>query len=198
MDETPQMLDVGAFKHVVVPIGVIIGLGVARIVMSVSQYIQKRERVRFSAIHVVWSIFLFLLFVGLWWLLWGLRYVEAERWSYFTLIYLLAGPALLYLPSILLLPEVPDTGKLDLGSLFERVGRPVFLCLAGFALWLACAELYLLRDPFLVPQRANQGVALGLFLIAAVFPSRRMATGVGVVVLVQAVVALATWRATLS
>lgn len=65
MDETPQMLDVGAFKHVVVPIGVIIGLGVARIVMSVSQYIQKRERVRFSAIHVVWSAFLFLLFVGL-------------------------------------------------------------------------------------------------------------------------------------
>ena len=138
------------------------------------------------------------MFVGLWWVLWGLRYVEAERWSFSTLIFLLAGPALLYLPSILLLPEVPDTGKLDLGSLFERVGRPVFLCLAGFALWLACAELYLLRDPFLVPQRANQGVALGLFLIAAVVPSRRMAAGVGVVVLVLAVVALATWRAALS
>jgi hypothetical protein len=198
MDETMQTLDLGAFKHVVVPIGVIIGLGVARTVMSVSHYIQHRERVRFSAIHAVWSAFLFLLFVGVWWILWGLRYVDAERWSYFTLIYLLAGPALLYLPSILLLPEVPDAGELDLGSLFDRASRPFFLCLAGFTLWLASVEIYLLREPLLVPPRANQGVALGMFLIAAVFPSRRMAGGVGAAVLLLAVVALTTWRAKLA
>jgi hypothetical protein len=197
--ETSHAMDLGAFKHVVVPIGVIIGLGVARTVISLSQYIQQRGRVRFSAIHAVWSAFLFLLFVGLWWFLWGLRSVEAERWTFFTLLYLLAGPALLYLPSILLLPEVPDAGELDLGSLFdEAAGRPFFLCLAGFTLWLAFAQLYLLREPFLVPQRATQGVAGGLFLIAAVFPSRRMAAGVGVVVLVLLVVTMATVRAKLA
>jgi hypothetical protein len=198
VDEPPQTLDLGAFKHVVVPIGVIIGLGVARTVMSLSHYIQHRERVRFSAIHAVWSAFLFLLLVGVWWVVWGLRYVDAERWSYFTLIYLLAGPALLYLPSILLLPEVPDTGELDLGRLFDRAARPVFLCLAGFTLWLASVGLYLLHEPFLVPLRANQGVAVGMFLIAAVFPSRRMAGVVGAVVLFLAVVALTTWRAKLA
>lgn len=198
MDETPQTLDLGAFKHVVVPIGVIIGLGVARIVVSISQYIQQHKRVRFSAIHAVWATVLFLLFVGLWWFLWGMRSVEAERWSYFTLIYLLVGPALLYLPSILLLPEVPDAGELDLGSLFERAGRPAFLCLAGFALWLACTEVYLLRQPFLVPQRVNQAVAVGVLVIGAVFPSRRMAAAVGVFTLVLVAVSWATVRAKLA
>jgi hypothetical protein len=198
VDETPQTLDLGAFKHVVVPIGVIIGLGVARIVVSISQYIQQHKRVRFSAIHAVWATVLFLLFVGLWWFLWGMRSIEAERWSYFTLIYLLVGPALLYLPSILLLPEVPDAGELDLGSLFERAGRPAFLCLAGFALWLACTEVYLLRQPFLVPQRVNQAVAVGVLVIGAVFPSRRMAAGVGVFTLVLVAVSWATVRAKLA
>jgi hypothetical protein len=198
VDETPQTLDLGAFKHLVVPIGVIIGLGVARIVMSMSQYIQQHKRVRFSAIHAVWTTVLFLVFVGLWWFLWGMRSVEAERWSYFTLIYLLAGPALLYLPSMLLLPEVPDAGELDLGSLFERAGRPVFLCLAGFALWLACTEVYLLRQPFLVPQRAFQGVSVGALLIGAVFPSRRMAAAVGALTLVVVAVSWATVRAKLA
>jgi hypothetical protein len=198
MDETSQTMDLGAFKHVIVPIGVVIGLGIARTVVSVSQYIQQRRRVRFSAIHAVWSVSLFLFFVGLWWIMWGLRSVEAERWSFFTLLCLLAGPALLYLPSILLLPEVPDAGELDLGTLFDEASRPFFLCLAGFTLWLASAQLYLLREPFLAPQRATQGVAVGLFLIAAVFPSRRMAAGVGVVVLVLLAVTMATVRAKLA
>ena len=197
MDETPQVLDLSAFKHAVVPIGVIIGLGVARIVMSMSQYIQLRERVRFSAIHAIWTTLLFLCFVGVWWILWGLRNVEAERWTFFTLIYLLAGPALIYLPSILLLPEVPDAGELDLGSLFDRMGRPIFLCLLGFGLWLACTGLYLLREPFFAPQRAVQGLCVGAFLIGAVFPSRRMAAVVGTLMLAAVILALATFRANL-
>ncbi len=198
MDEARQTLDLSAFKHVVVPIGVVIGLGVARIVISMSQYIQQRERVRFSAIHAIWTTQLFLMFVGVWWIFWGLRNVEAERWTFFTLIYLLAGPALIYLPSILLLPEVPDAGELDLGSLFDRMGRPIFLCLVGFVLWLACTGLYLLREPFLAPQRAVQGVCVGAWLIGAVFPSRRMAAGVGALTLVTVILTLATVRANLA
>ncbi|MDJ0853045.1 MAG: hypothetical protein QNK04_32135 [Myxococcota bacterium] len=198
MDEPTQGLDLGAFKHVVVPVGVIIGLGVARIVMLVSQYVQKRERVRFSVIHAVWTILLFLLFVGMWWISWGLRYVEAERWSFYTLLYLLAGPSLVYLPSMLLLPEVPDERDLDLGNLLEQAGRPVFLCLFGCVLWLACAQLYLLHEPFLAPQRLIQGVGAAAFLIGAVFPSRRMAGAVGALALGLVVVALATVRAKLA
>lgn len=198
MDEPSQGLDLGAFKHVVVPIGVIIGLGVARIVMSVSQYVQQRERVRFSAVHAAWTAGLFLLFVGVWWQLWGLRYVEGERWTFYTLLYLVAGPALIYLPTILLLPDVPGEGELDLGAVFDRAGRPIFLCLVAFLLWLASTQVYLLREPFLAPQRAIQVVCVGGFLIGAAFPSRRVAAVVGPVTLILLAVALATVRAKLA
>jgi hypothetical protein len=183
---------------VVVPIGVVIALGVARLVAAVSQYIQHHERVRFSGAHASWAALLFLWFVGLWWISWGLRHVDAALWSYFTLIFLLIGPALLYLATVLLLPDVPDAGALDLGGLFEEVGRAFFLCLGGVVLWLAGAELFLLREPVLVPKRAIQGALLAIFLIGAASPSRRTAAVLAGLALPLALLALATVRAKLA
>jgi len=198
LSDAAQTLDLGAFKHVVVPIGVVIALGVARIVTAASGYIQHRDQVRLSWAHAAWSAVLFLWFVGLWWISWGLRSADAERWSYFTLIFLLIGPSLMYLAATLLLPEVPPEGELDLAGRFDAIGRPFFVCLAVFVVWLAAAEMLLLAEPFLVPKRANQGLALLLFSVGAVFPSRRTASVVGLLVLALAVFALATFRARLS
>lgn len=196
--ETPETLDISTFKHVVVPIGVVIALGVARIVTSLSHYLQHRERIRFSGAHGIWSLLLFLWFVGLWWITWGLRHVDAGLWSYFTLIYLLVGPSLMYLATTLLLPDVPETGELDLGGRFETVGRSFFLCLAAFVGWLVCSELLLLREPFLVPKRANQVFVTVLLAGAGAFPSRRTATLVGAITLPLMILALATVRAKLA
>ena len=198
MADPSQTLDLGAFKHVVVPIGVVIALGVARIVTSVSHYIQHSERVRFSWTHAVWAGLLFLWLVGLWWISWGLRHVDAALWSYFTLIYLLVGPSLMFLATTLLMPEVPDGGELDLGERFERIGRAFFLCLAGFVVWLACSELMLLREPFLVPKRAMQAAFLTMFLIGGAFPSRKTAAVLASLTLPLALLALATVRAKLA
>ena len=198
MNEASQGLDLGAFKHVVVPIGVIIGLGVARIVMSVSQYIQQRERVRFSAVHALWSGLLFVLFLGAWWILWGLSHAQAERWSFFAMIYLVVGPALIYLPSILLLPEVPEEGSLDLGALLDGFARTMLLSVVAFVVWLVGAEMYLLREPFWIPKRTTHIVVAGALLVGAAFPSRRMTGIVGSVALVAVLVSLATVRARLS
>jgi hypothetical protein len=190
--------DMSAFKHVVVPIGVVLGLGVARVVVHVAQYVQKRDRVRFSATHVVWSVTLLLLFVGLWWNLWGLRAIHAGTWSFFTLIYLLTGPILLYVPSILALPEVPDSGELDLTSLFERVGRPILLFVAAYIVWLASIQITLLEESVFAPQRAIEGAAVIVLLIAALFPNRRMVAASGVIVLLLLVLGMSTVKAQLS
>jgi hypothetical protein len=176
----------------------VIALGVARIVNAASQYVQHRERIRFSATHGVWCLLLFLWFVGLWWISWGLRHVDAALWSYFTLIYLLVGPSLMYMASALLLPETPAEGQLDLGERFEHVGRSFFLCLVGFVLWLACAELLLLREPLLLPKRASQSFVLVLLLIGVAFPSRRTAGVLGAIILPLMIVVLSTVRAKLA
>ncbi len=198
MSELPETLDVGAFKHVVVPIGVVVALGVARIVTATSNYIQHRERVRFSAAHATWCVILFLWFVGLWWIVWGLRRVDSDLWSYFTLIFLLSGPCVLYLAATLLLPDLPERGDLDLGERFEVLGRAFFLSMTAFLLWLACTELWLLREPWWVlPKRGFQSVAMTLFVLGAAFPSRRMAGVLGAIALPLVIVALATVRAKL-
>ena len=196
--EVHATLELGAFKHVVVPIGVVIALGVTRIVSATSSYVQHRDRVRFSWAHGAWCVVLFLLFVALWWIAWGLRLVDAELWTFFTLIFLLLGPCLMYLGATLLLPDLPGAGELDLGARFDQLGRPFFLTLAGFVVWLAVSETWLLDEPFLaLPKRGIQATALGIFLVGAALPSRRTAgvlAGVGLPLLL---VVLATVRARL-
>ena len=102
MPESSAALDISAFKHVVVPIGVVVGLGVARMMTSIAGYVQNRERVRFGIGHSLFTILLFLWFVGLWWIAWGFRSVDGDLWSFFTLIFLLIGPCLLFLAAALL------------------------------------------------------------------------------------------------
>jgi hypothetical protein len=194
-----QTLDVGAFKHVLVPIGVVIAIGVARLVTAVSGYIQNRDRVIFSVGHGIWASALFLLFVGLWWVVWGFRRIDENLWSYFTLIFLLVGPCLMYLAATLLMPDLPDEGDFDLGDALHRVARPFFLCMLGVMIWLTCAEIWLLREPWLIlPKRGFQGSALLLFAVGAVFPSRRVATWLAAIAFPLCVVALATVRAKLA
>ena len=197
MSEPAETLDLGAFKHVVVPIGVVIALGVARIVNALSDYIQHRRQIRFDWPHSLWCGVIFLYLVGLWWISWGLREVDAELWSYFTLIFLLVGPALLYLATTLLLPEVPKQGQLDLSLRFEEVGRAFFLSLAGFFVWLVAMELLLLREELAQPKRLNQTLLVVLFGAGAVFPTRRAAVRVICIVFPLALFALATVRAKL-
>ncbi len=94
---------------------------------------------------------------------------------------------------------MPAEGELDLGERMEALGRPFFLSLAVFLLWLACSELWLLREPWIVlPKRVFQGVALTIFGLGAAFPSRRVATVLGALALPLVVVALATVRAKLA
>ena len=194
----PETLDVSAFKHVVVPIGVIIGLGVARTMTQASHYIHHGDRVQFSAGHAIWCVILFLWFVGLWWIAWGLRGVDSRLWSFFTLIFLMVGPCLLFLASSLLMPDLPETGELDLGARLEAMGRPFFLCMLGFLLWLAGTEWWLKEEPLVVlPKRALQGLAATIFSLGALFPSRRNATWLGAIALPLVIFALATVRSKL-
>lgn len=198
MPET-EALDLSAFKHVVVPIGVIVGLGVARTMTSVSHYIQHRGRVRFAVGHAAWCAVLFLMLVGLWWIAWGFRTVDGGAWSFFTLIFLLLGPSFLFLAAALLVPDLPDEGALDLGDRLESMARPIFLCLIGFLSWLVCSEIWLKDEVWIVmPKRAIQATAISLFTIGAVFPSRRVATVLGILVLLVVIFALGTVRAQLA
>ena len=95
--------------------------------------------------------------------------------------------------------QILTEGELDLGSRLETLGRPFFLSLGAFLVWLAASEMWLLREPWIVlPKRIFQSVALTLFALGAALPSRRMATVLGAIALPLVILALATVRAKLA
>lgn len=197
MQEPPSDLNLPAFRHVVVPIGVVIGMGVAHIVRTLAEYLAKRSEVRFLPTHAAWTVIALTWFLGLWWILWRFRDVGIERWSFFALILMLLGPAALYLAVILLLPAMRDDEVLDLGARFDRVQRPFFVCLSLVMVWLGTTEVVLLREDWLVPHRFAQGSAIVLLGVGAMVPTRRTASVLAVVFTVACVVAFATFRGTL-
>jgi hypothetical protein len=193
-----ETLDVAAFKHVVVPIGVVVALGVARMITTGSNYLQHRDRVRFSLGHALWCVVLFLWFVGIWWIAWGFRLVDASLWSYFTLIFLLVGPCLMYLAATILLPDLPDQGQLDLGEHLVASSPAFFGSMVGVMLWLCLSEVWLLEEDWMLfPKRLFQTAGLVLFATGAVFPSRRSTTVLGALTLPLILIALGTVRAKL-
>ena len=190
-------MDVEPFKHALMPEGVLVGLGLSRIVVAVSHYVEHRHRVIYSATHAVWTCILLLLFTGLWWAMWQLRTLDSEDLTFPLLIYLLIGPCLMYLPSTLLLPQVPESGELDLAKLFDRIGRPVFLSLGAFLLWAASVQVFLRGYPMLDVPRVTQGLLVATFFLAAFFPSRRVAAVLGIVTLALVGLSLSFVRAQL-
>ncbi len=188
-------MEASAFRHVVVPLGVVIGLGVGRMVTTLASYFDNRRNLRFCSAHVLWTAVTFIWLVGLWWVLWQFQHVDADRWSFFSMFLLLLGPASLYLAVSLLLPAVQPGEALDLGTRFDEVGRAFFLCLLAAIAWLGICEVVLLQADLLDPRRFGQAAVAVLVGAAAARPSRRFANVVGVLVLVLAVIAFSTFRA---
>ena len=180
------------------PVGVLVGLGLVRIVVAVSSYIEDRERVRFSVVHGIWVANLLLLFIGLWWALWQLRTLQADQVTISLLMFLLIGPCLMYVPSTLLLPDLPQSEKLDLRSIFERVGRPVFCSVAALFVWMIAAQVYLRGFSPFDPPRMAQGALVAIMLLAAWFPSQRSAAIVGAILFIIVGLSFATVRASLT
>jgi hypothetical protein len=93
---------------------------------------------------------------------------------------------------------VPDSGELDLASLFDRVGRPFLLFVASYILWRASIQITLLKEPVVAPQRAIEAAAVLVLLIGGTFPTRRMVATSGMFILILLVLGMSTVKAQLT
>lgn len=113
-----------AFNYVAALASVINALGIVRILVRFSEYVQRGEslKVDHSWTFTLLIVHQFLLHVLLWWLLWGIR--EATNFYYLTYLYMLMGPILLFLGTSLLTPDIVDN-EVNLLELYDRV-RPTY------------------------------------------------------------------------
>jgi hypothetical protein len=91
------------FLHIRVVMGVILGLGIARLLGGIARFIQHPGRHKVYFVHMGWVVSILLTLVHFWW--WEFWLFDIERWSFAIYAFLLAYLTVLYLLSTLLFPD---------------------------------------------------------------------------------------------
>ena len=74
-----QMSPAELFPHVRIVMGMIVGLGITRLLMTVAGLIQHPARSRISAIHLLWIASILVELVLFWW--WEFALFRLEHWT---------------------------------------------------------------------------------------------------------------------
>ena len=112
------------FSYLSVLLSIILGLGMTQLLTAAGRMIRHRERVRFHWLPLLWAAVLLLIYVQVWWSMYGLRL--RREWTFLAFSIVLAQTATLYIMAAVALPEQVEEGGLDLGEYFDRNHRWFF------------------------------------------------------------------------
>ncbi len=91
------------FEYLMVLTSIIIGLGIANILMGFGEMLRSRHEVRESITHLAVVAVVLVLMLQHWWDSWNLH--EVTYWTFPGLMLHLAGPVILFLASYLVFPR---------------------------------------------------------------------------------------------
>ena len=91
------------FTHIRIVLGMVIGLGITRMLAGLAGFIQQPGRYRVSLLHMLWVGSILLELVLFWWWEFGLSRIPA--WSFGVYLFLVGYAVVLYLISALLFPD---------------------------------------------------------------------------------------------
>lgn len=138
-----------AFEFVAAFFGIIVGLGVAQMLSSLSDLLEARQRVKPDFIQAVWAINILLLLIHSWWGMWALK--AAPSWSYSAFLCNVAYLATTYLLSTLVFPRIRDEGPIDLAAHFLNVKAVFLYLLASALLFVVLINHVLFSEPVFSP-----------------------------------------------
>jgi hypothetical protein len=147
-----------AFSYLSVLLSIIIGLGLAQVLTACGRLIRNRERVTVYWPPLLWAAVLVVIYVQVWWSMFGMR--AYANWSFFTFFVVLLQTVAVYMMAAVVLPE--EIGeRLDLRDYYQRQSG-WFL---GF--FLATLGLSILKD-LLLGGRLPLGANLAFHLLFGV------------------------------
>lgn len=91
------------FPHVRIVMGMIVGLGITRLLMTVAGLIQHPQRARMSTIHLLWLGSILVELVLFWW--WQFALFRLETWTFGIILFLILYAVTLFLIAALLSPD---------------------------------------------------------------------------------------------
>src|SRR5947207_11832704 len=106
-----------AFSYLSVLLSVIVGLGVTQLLTAAGRLIRHRDRVRVDWLPLLWAAVLLLVFVQVWWSMFGLR--SYEDWTFVGFLLILSQTCTLYMMAAVVLPEQVEGPMLHLANHYE-------------------------------------------------------------------------------
>lgn len=91
------------FPHVRIVMGMIVGLGITRLLMTVAGLIQHPQRARISSLHLLWIVSILVELVLFWW--WEFALYKLEFWTFGITLFLILYAVTLFLMAALLSPD---------------------------------------------------------------------------------------------
>ena len=148
-----------AFSYLSVLLSIILGLGLTQILTALGRIIRHRDRVRADWLPLLWALLLILIYVQVWWSMFGLRHVS--EWTFLRFAALLAQTGSLYLMAAVVLPEQVGDQAVDLGAYYDQHHRWLF------AFLLATLVISVIKD-VIVNGRLPGSLNLGFHILLAV------------------------------
>jgi len=96
------------FEFIALAISVILGLAITRLISGIGVSIRQIRLKRFSWIHGLWQINIFILIPGFWWGLY--EWSNLPNWNFFHFIFLIIYITNLYLITDFLIPNLNQEG----------------------------------------------------------------------------------------
>ncbi len=158
------------FEFLMVLVSIIVGLGIAEVLVGVARLLRARSRVRYYWVHGVLTAFVFVALLQQWWEIWDLR--GAPAWSFVGLALMLVGPICLFLIAHLMFPEI--NSEVDVESYYHGQMRPVWALGALAVVGSTLFRPIVFGDQLFTLDNATS--FFGLVVFAALFLSSRRMT----------------------
>ncbi|OQM73799.1 hypothetical protein [Manganibacter manganicus] len=98
-----QALAHDIFPHLRIVMGMIVGLGVTRLLSGVARIVQHPKQYPLYPVHLAWVASILLLLAHFWWWQFGLFHIE--HWTFGKYLFLLGYAVILFLLAALLFPD---------------------------------------------------------------------------------------------
>ena len=112
------------FSYLSVLLSIIIGLGFTQLLTAAGRLIRHRDRVRVDWLPLLWAAVLLVIFVQVWWSMFGLR--TYREWNFVRFLLILSQTCTLYMMSAVVLPENVDEPVVELATHYDRQHRWFF------------------------------------------------------------------------
>ena len=90
------------FEYLSVLIAIIVGIGIAHLLMSLGRILGEASRLRTDLVHLIWTVNLFLVLIAFWW--WGINLRQLEVWAFLPFLLVLLSASMWCLMAAILYP----------------------------------------------------------------------------------------------